>query len=64
VFFIGWNRSHGFFENLAMFFLGIGVVYCAIYFGGKQSIELKSNEAGLKYFNGVFASGLYCLVFV
>jgi NADH-quinone oxidoreductase subunit N len=31
VFFIGWNRSHGFFGNLAMFFLGIEVLSIALY---------------------------------
>jgi NADH-quinone oxidoreductase subunit N len=29
--FIGWNRSHGFFGNLAMFFLGIEVLSIALY---------------------------------
>jgi NADH:ubiquinone oxidoreductase subunit 2 (subunit N) len=41
-----------------MFFLGIEVLSIALYFGGKQQIEFKSNEAGLKYFlMGSFASG-------
>jgi hypothetical protein len=37
-FFIGWNRSHGFFGNLAMFFLGIEVL-SMLYIFWRQAID-------------------------
>ncbi|MGL5111080.1 MAG: NADH-quinone oxidoreductase subunit N [Flavobacterium sp.] len=57
------------FGNLAMFFLGIEVLSIALYILAASSrLDLKSNEAGMKYFlMGSFASGILlfgiCLVY-
>jgi NADH-quinone oxidoreductase subunit N len=48
------------FGNLAMFFLGIEVLSIALYIlAGSDRLNMKSNEAGMKYFlMGSFASGI------
>ncbi len=57
------------FGNLAMFFLGIEVLSISLYILAASSrLEIKSNEAGMKYFlMGSFASGIIlfgiCLVY-
>jgi NADH-quinone oxidoreductase subunit N len=57
------------FGNLAMFFLGIEVLSIALYILAASSrLNLKSNEAGMKYFlMGSFASGIIlfgiCLIY-
>jgi NADH-quinone oxidoreductase subunit N len=57
------------FGNLAMFFLGIEVLSIALYIlAGSSRLDLKSNEAGMKYFlMGSFASGIIlfgiCLIY-
>jgi NADH-quinone oxidoreductase subunit N len=57
------------FGNLAMFFLGIEVLSIALYILAASSrLDLKSNEAGMKYFlMGSFASGIIlfgiCLIY-
>lgn len=57
------------FGNLAMFFLGIEVLSIALYvLAGSSRLDLKSNEAGMKYFlMGSFASGIIlfgiCLIY-
>lgn len=57
------------FGNLAMFFLGIEVLSIALYIlAASRRLDLKSNEAGMKYFlMGSFASGILlfgiCLVY-
>lgn len=57
------------FGNLAMFFLGIEVLSIALYIlAASKRLDLKSNEAGMKYFlMGSFASGILlfgiCLVY-
>lgn len=57
------------FGNLAMFFLGIEVLSIALYIlAASRRLDLKSNEAGMKYFlMGSFASGIIlfgiCLVY-
>lgn len=57
------------FGNLAMFFLGIEVLSIALYIlAASKRMDLKSNEAGMKYFlMGSFASGIIlfgiCLVY-
>jgi NADH-quinone oxidoreductase subunit N len=57
------------FGNLAMFFLGIEVLSISLYIlAASNRINLKSNEAGMKYFlMGSFASGIIlfgiCLVY-
>ena len=57
------------FGNLAMFFLGIEVLSISLYILGASSrMNVKSNEAGMKYFlMGSFASGIIlfgiCLIY-
>lgn len=57
------------FGNLAMFFIGIEVMSIALYIlAGSNRLNVKSNEAGMKYFLlGSFASGIMlfgiCLVY-
>jgi NADH-quinone oxidoreductase subunit N len=57
------------FGNLAMFFLGIEVLSISLYILAASSrLDLKSNEAGMKYFlMGSFASGIIlfgiCLIY-
>ena len=57
------------FGNLAMFFLGIEVLSIALYvLAASDRLNLKSNEAGMKYFlMGSFASGIIlfgiCLIY-
>ena len=57
------------FGNLAMFFLGIGVLSISLYIlAASDRMNLKSNEAGMKYFlMGSFASGIIlfgiCLIY-
>jgi NADH-quinone oxidoreductase subunit N len=57
------------FGNLAMFFLGIEVLSIALYIlAASRRLDLKSNEAGMKYFlMGSFASGIIlfgiCLIY-
>ncbi len=57
------------FGNLAMFFLGIEVLSISLYIlAASRRLDLKSNEAGMKYFlMGSFASGFIlfgiCLVY-
>ena len=57
------------FGNLSMFFLGIEVLSIALYILAASSrLDLKSNEAGMKYFlMGSFASGIIlfgiCLIY-
>ena len=57
------------FGNLAMFFLGIEVLSIALYIlAASNRLNLKSNEAGMKYFlMGSFASGIIlfgiCLIY-
>jgi NADH-quinone oxidoreductase subunit N len=57
------------FGNLSMFFLGIEVLSIALYIlAASRRLDLKSNEAGMKYFlMGSFASGFIlfgiCLVY-
>jgi NADH-quinone oxidoreductase subunit N len=57
------------FGNLAMFFLGIEVLSIALYIlAASNRMNLKSNEAGMKYFlMGSFASGIIlfgiCLIY-
>jgi len=57
------------FGNLAMFFLGIEVLSVSLYIlAGSSRLDLKSNEAGMKYFlMGSFASGIIlfgiCLIY-
>lgn len=57
------------FGNLAMFFLGIEILSIALYvLAASERLNLKSNEAGMKYFlMGSFASGIIlfgiCLVY-
>ena len=57
------------FGNLAMFFLGIEVLSISLYIlAASRRLDLKSNEAGMKYFlMGSFASGIIlfgiCLVY-
>lgn len=48
------------FGNLAMFFLGIEVLSISLYIlAGSDRLNMKSNEAGMKYFlMGSFASGI------
>jgi NADH-quinone oxidoreductase subunit N len=57
------------FGNLAMFFLGIEVLSISLYvLAASKRMDIKSNEAGLKYFlMGSFASGILlfgiCLIY-
>jgi len=57
------------FGNMAMFFLGIEVLSISLYIlAASQRLNLKSNEAGMKYFlMGSFASGILlfgiCLIY-
>ncbi len=57
------------FGNLSMFFLGIEVLSIALYIlAASRRLDLKSNEAGMKYFlMGSFASGILlfgiCLIY-
>ncbi len=57
------------FGNLSMFFLGIEVLSIALYvLAASSRLDLKSNEAGMKYFlMGSFASGIIlfgiCLIY-
>lgn len=57
------------FGNLAMFFLGIEILSVALYIlAASDRLNLKSNEAGMKYFlMGAFASGILlfgiCLIY-
>ena len=57
------------FGNLAMFFLGIEILSIALYvLAASNRLDLKSNEAGMKYFlMGSFASGFLlfgiCLIY-
>jgi NADH-quinone oxidoreductase subunit N len=57
------------FSNLSMYFLGIETLSIALYIlAGSSRLDLKSNEAGMKYFlMGSFASGLIlfgiCLIY-
>lgn len=57
------------FSNLAMFFLGIETLSIALYvLAGSSRLDIKSNEAGMKYFlMGSFASGFIlfgiCLIY-
>ncbi|AWA29572.1 NADH-quinone oxidoreductase subunit N [Flavobacterium magnum] len=57
------------FQNLAMFFLGIEVLSISLYIlAASNRLNLKSNEAGMKYFlMGSFASGILlfgiCLIY-
>jgi NADH-quinone oxidoreductase subunit N len=57
------------FGNLAMFFLGIEILSIALYvLAASERLNLKSNEAGMKYFlMGSFASGIIlfgiCLIY-
>jgi len=57
------------FGNLAMFFLGIEILSIALYvLAASNRLNLKSNEAGMKYFLlGSFASGIIlfgiCLIY-
>jgi NADH-quinone oxidoreductase subunit N len=57
------------FANLSMFFLGIEVLSIALYvLAASRRLDLKSNEAGMKYFlMGSFASGILlfgiCLIY-
>ena len=57
------------FGNLAMFFLGIEVLSISLYvLAASNRLNLKSNEAGMKYFlMGSFASGIIlfgiCLIY-
>ncbi|MGV1011060.1 MAG: NADH-quinone oxidoreductase subunit N [Flavobacterium sp.] len=57
------------FRNLAMFFLGIETLSIALYIlAGSSRLDIKSNEAGMKYFlMGSFASGFIlfgiCLIY-
>ena len=57
------------FGNLSMFFLGIEVLSIALYvLAASRRLDLKSNEAGMKYFlMGSFASGIIlfgiCLIY-
>lgn len=57
------------FANLSMFFLGIEVLSIALYvLAASRRLDLKSNEAGMKYFlMGSFASGIIlfgiCLIY-
>lgn len=57
------------FGNLAMFFLGIEVLSISLYIlGASNRMNVKSNEAGMKYFlMGSFASGIIlfgiCLIY-
>jgi NADH-quinone oxidoreductase subunit N len=57
------------FGNLAMFFLGIEILSIALYIlAASNRLDLKSNEAGMKYFlMGSFASGFLlfgiCLIY-
>ena len=57
------------FSNLAMFFLGIETLSIALYIlAGSSRLDIKSNEAGMKYFlMGSFASGIIlfgiCLIY-
>lgn len=57
------------FGNLSMFFLGIEVLSIALYvLAASERLNLKSNEAGMKYFlMGSFASGIIlfgiCLIY-
>ena len=48
------------FGNLAMFFLGIEILSISLYIlGASERMNIKSNEAGMKYFlMGSFASGI------
>lgn len=48
------------FNNMAMFFLGIEVLSIALYvLAGSHRLDIRSNEAGMKYFlMGSFASGI------
>jgi NADH-quinone oxidoreductase subunit N len=48
------------FSNMAMFFLGIEVLSIGLYIlAGSERLNIKSNEAGMKYFlMGSFASGI------
>ncbi|MBF6608359.1 MAG: NADH-quinone oxidoreductase subunit N [Flavobacterium sp.] len=57
------------FGNLAMFFLGLEILSIALYIlASSNRLEIKSNEAGMKYFlMGAFASGILlfgiCLIY-
>ncbi len=57
------------FSNLSMFFLGIETLSIALYIlAGSSRLDIKSNEAGMKYFlMGSFASGIIlfgiCLIY-
>jgi NADH-quinone oxidoreductase subunit N len=57
------------FSNLSMFFLGIETLSIALYIlAGSSRLNIKSNEAGMKYFlMGSFASGIIlfgiCLIY-
>ena len=57
------------FSNLSMFFLGIEALSIALYIlAGSSRLDIKSNEAGMKYFlMGSFASGFIlfgiCLIY-
>ena len=57
------------FTNLAMFFIGIETLSIALYIlAGSSRLDIKSNEAGMKYFlMGSFASGIIlfgiCLIY-
>lgn len=57
------------FTNLSMFFLGIETLSIALYIlAGSSRLDIKSNEAGMKYFlMGSFASGIIlfgiCLIY-
>lgn len=57
------------FSNLSMFFLGIETLSIALYIlAGSSRLDIKSNEAGMKYFlMGSFASGFIlfgiCLIY-
>lgn len=57
------------FGNLAMFFVGIEILSISLYvLAGSDRLNIKSNEAGMKYFlMGAFASGIIlfgiCLVY-
>ena len=57
------------FSNLSMFFIGIEILSIALYIlAASKRLDLKSNEAGMKYFlMGSFASGIIlfgiCLIY-
>lgn len=57
------------FGNLSMFFVGIEILSISLYvLAGSERLNLKSNEAGMKYFlMGAFASGILlfgiCLIY-